>query len=408
VSNFAPVPGWDSRVWLTTEGTYPSNFGTPATPVAASAREMISFNLGASEVGAVRDQKDHNPGRGMRKLFVEGRVGPMPFNGQTSVKSRAAADTVPQENVIYQSAGLIETVNSGTSVVYSVGSDPIGSGAFQSMSAYRVLGSAGAAAMEAEWMRGMVTKAMKFSAADKELLLDFSGAGIGKANTGVISSVTTDNSQTSINTISTEEAYRLNNALNSGFGHLYMQIESEVIDITNVAVATHTITCTRAALGSSAASHTAKPLYPYQPALSGYAGSPIPEPVSSVTIDSVALRAMSWEFNLKATGLDLLPGETNSKHLQGIKVVRYDAEVSAKLVCHGDDVSLLGKATNRNTVAWSLVQGGTAGGIVTIAGSYAEVMPITVPDTAGDVSIIDLKLRLRDNTANDMFTITYT
>jgi hypothetical protein len=176
-----------------------------------------------------------------------------------------------------------------------------------------------------------------------------------------------------------------------------------------VNISTHTLTFARAALSSSAAAHTAKPLYPYQPALTGYAGSPIPEPVSSVTIDSVALRAMSWEVNLKATGLDLLPGETNSKHLQGIKVLRYDLEVSAKLVCHGDDVALLGKATNRNTVAWSVVQGGTTGGIITIGGSYAEVMPITVPDTAGDASIIDLKLRVRDDTlGNNSFLVTYT
>jgi hypothetical protein len=388
------------------EGVYPGSFGTPVTPVAAHAREMISLNLGGSEVGAVRDKKDRNPGRGMRNAFVEGRVGPMPFSGQTSVKSRAAVDTVPQESVILTAAGLVQTVNSGTSVVYSMSSDPLST--LESMSIYRVLGSAGASAMEAEWMRGCITKSLKWSAADKELLLDFSGVGIGKATTGVISSITTDISQTTLATITTEEAYRINNALGT-FGHLYMQVESEILDITAVNISTHTLTFARAALSSSAAAHTAKPLYPYQPALTGYAGSPIPEPVSSVTIDSVALRAMSWEVNLKATGLDLLPGETNSKHLQGIKVLRYDLEVSAKLVCHGDDVALLGKATNRNTVAWSVVQGGTTGGIITIGGSYAEVMPITVPDTAGDASIIDLKLRVRDDTlGNNSFLVTYT
>lgn len=410
MSNLLPVNGWDSRVWLITEGAYPASFGVPPTPVAAAAREMISFNMGGSEVGAVRAKKDRNPGRGMTNAFVEGRVGPMPFAGQTSVKSRAAVDTVPQENVIYQSAGLIETVNSGVSIAYTLGSDPLGSGAFQSMSAYRAFGpvpiASVAGAQEAEWMRGMVTKTLKLSGSDKELLLDFSGAGIGKADMGVLTGITTDGSQTSL-TVSPEQAQRINNALNT-FGHMYMQIGAEIIDVTNVNVSTGVLTFTRAALSSSATAHSGAFLFPYQPALTGYAGSPIPEPVSSVTVDGQALRCMSWEFNLKQTGLDLLPGETNSKHIQGVKVVRYDAELSAKLVCHGDDISLLGKSTNRGTVAWTIVQGGTAGGIVTIAGSYAEVMPIVVPDSPADVAIIDLKLRLRDNTANDMFSLTYT
>lgn len=408
MSNFSPVPSWDSRVFVNEEGAYPANFGTPATPTAAQAMEHIGLTLPAAEVGAVRAQKDRNSGRGMTNKYTEGRVGPMAFSGQRSIRSRAAADTVPQESVIYAASGLHQVVNSGTSVVYSPSQDPVSGSDFQSLSIYRVLGAANSAAMEAEWLRGCVVKALKISGADKDLLLDYSGAGIGKATVGLISSITLDNSQTSYAGITTEEAYRLNNALNSGFGHLYMQVESEIIDITAVAVSTHTLTFTRAALSSSAAAHTSKPLYPYQPALTGYAGSPISEPVSSVTIDGVGIRAMSWEFNLKATGVDLLPGETNSKHIQGIKVLRYDAEVRAKLVLHGDDVSLLGKATNRNNVAWSLVQGGVAGGIVTIGGSYAEVMPFVVPDTAGDDAIVDVQLRLRDNSGNDMFTITYT
>jgi hypothetical protein len=407
MSNFSPVPSWDSRVYINEEGAYPANFGTPATPTAAQAMEHISLSLGVAETGAVRAQKDRGPGRGMTNKYTEGRVGPMSFTGSRSVRSRAAADTVPQESVLYAASGLHQVVNSGTSVVYSTPADPVSGSDFQSLSIYRVLGAAGSAAMEAEWMRGCVVKTLKLSGGDKDLLLDYAGAGIGKATVGLVSSVTLDNSQTTYALLTTEEAYRLNNALNSGFGHLYMQIESEIIDITSVSVGTHTITFARAALSSSAAAHTAKPLYPYVPAVTGYAGSPISEPVSSVSIDGVAIRCMSWEFNLKSTGIDLLPGETNSKHIQGIKVLRYDAEVRAKLVLHGDDVSLLGKATSRGTCAWSLVQGGTAGGIVTVAGAYSEVMPFAVPDTAGDDAIVDVQLRLRDNSGNDMFTITY-
>jgi hypothetical protein len=129
-----PVPGWDQRVLAVSEAT----FGTTPNPAGSQALEVIELNMGPGHQAAARAKRDKTQGRDMTTGFVAGRVAPIPFDVTTSVKSRTAIDTVPKESPLYKAAGLTETVNSSTSVVYSIVSAPTVS----SLSLYSALGAA--------------------------------------------------------------------------------------------------------------------------------------------------------------------------------------------------------------------------------------------------------------------------
>lgn len=391
------VNAWDSKVLIASDASV-ATFGTVVNPAAAQAFECIAADLGPMEVGEVRPKKDRNLGRGMQAGFVEGRVKPIPFSLHSSVKTRAGATTVPIEDAIYRAAGLIKTVG-GSSVAYTPDATPLAtSNGFLGLSVYRAFGTA-PYSYEAEQLRGGVIKSLNFSGGDKELELKAAGEAIGKYHLG-FATLTVNNSVTSFTFADVEEGYR--------FGIGWYQCESEIIKITAMDYTTFTATIARAQLGSSAASHAAA-MYPYRPAMS-FSGTPISEAgTTSFTLDAIVPRVLSWEVDL-TTGMDLLPGETGSKYIQGPKAVRYELGVTCQLVMTQAQVALLGKAKNRNTCALSIVQStGVAGGIFTFAAPYTEVVAFKVGEQANDVCIVDVTLRCRDSAAgNDMFSITLT
>jgi hypothetical protein len=230
-------------------------------------------------------------------------------------------------------------------------------------------------------------------------MLTASGAGVGKVTQGGIESITVNDAVTSL-TITAEESYRLRPG--------YYLCESEIITVTACAAGGTSATIARGALGSSAASHTAKALLPLVPSGISFTGSPIPETTCTVTIGGVAFRALSWSIDV-TTGLDLLAGETGSKYSQGAKELRYDVKPVIRLALSADDVAALGKATARTAVAVSIGQGTGTGAIATFSMPYCEIEPVAVPDSVSDVSIVDLSLRVRDDAAgNNAFTVTLT
>lgn len=390
------VNGWDSKVLLASDASV-ATFGTTPNPAASQAFECIGVDLGPMEVGEVRAKKDRNIGRGITSGFVEGRVKGIPFTIESSVKTRAAAVTVPAEAPLYRAAGLVQTVG-GASVTYTPDATPLAtSGGFLGLNVYRAFGTA-PYSYEAEQLRGGVVKQLDWRGGDQELNLKAAGEGIGKYHLGFATLSVTDVA-TSFTFADVEEGYR--------FGLGWYQCESEIIKITAMNYSTFTATIARAQLGSVAAAHAAA-MYPYRPAMS-YSGTPISEGGTvTVTVDGITFRALSFDISL-TSGMDLLPGESGSKYIQGPKAVRYDLKVSVRLVLTQAQTALLGKAKNRNTCAITIVQStGTAGGIVTFSIPYTEVMPFKVPDTANDVSIVDVGFRCRDNSGNDMMTLTLT
>lgn len=400
-----PVNSWDMLVLAATETT----LGTTPTPAntaayAALALEAINCSLGPAEAGVVRAKQDRNVGRGMQSGFVEGRVQPLEWSLDTSLKTRAAVDTNPQALALFKAAGLKVVVNAGTNVTMTPSPQPIEAGDFAGVSLTRLLGS-GLAVYEAEVLRGCVARALRLEGGGGELLAKFSGAGIGKTTAsgqagvlGRIDSITLANGSGTSLTITAEESYRL------GLG--YYLCESEVIQVTACTPGSTSATIVRGALGTTGAAHTAQPLVPYRPTPS-FTGAPIAEPVSTVTLGGVAARCRSWSVDI-ATGMDLLEPETGSRYSQGAKYTRFEAKVKLQLVLSGDQVSLMGKAQARPTVALILAQGTGAGGIVTFNAPYCEVVSFVAPDTNNDVAIVDVELRCRDNSGNDMFSLVLT
>lgn len=389
-----PVNAWDMLLLAASETT----FGTTPAPAstsayAALALECISADLGPAQVGQVRAKQDRNPGRGMQSGFVEGRVQPIPFTVVTSLKSRTNGDDAPHALALLRAAGL-SAADTGSDYTLGPVANPIEDSYFAGVSLTRFLGQ-GSALYEAETLRGGVVKSLRLEGGDKEVMLTAAGAGIGKYARGSIDSVTLTDVATSL-THTAEESYRLAPG--------YYLCESEILLIASVTQGGTSTSITRGALGTTAAAHTGKALYPYRPTPT-FSGSPIAEPNATCSIGGVASRLLSWSFEL-ATGLDHLPGETGSAYVQGVKSGRYDAKYSLRLVLSGDQVSLLGKVLSRPTVAVSLAQGTGTGGVITLASSYCEVEPFTVPDTANDVAIVDVGLRVRDDSAgNNAFSI---
>lgn len=394
----APVLSWDMAALVAGE----SAFGTVPDPVAGASFECINFKTGVGvAVGEVRGKKDRNAGRNMQSGFVEGRVKPIPWSIESSVKSRAAVDTTPRESALYRGAGMTQTVNGSTSVVYTLPAAPVEtSNSFASVSLTRYFGKS-PYVYEAEHLRGGVVKTLEWQGSSSELLLKASGEAADKYLMGYSSSISlVDGSGTTLTFANAEEAYR--------FGLGFYQVESEVIRITARPTST-TATIARAQLSTSGVAHSAVPLRPYIPSLS-YAGSPISEGgTCTCTLDGITLGVMDWSV-LLTSGMDHQPAATGSKYVPGVKTLRNDLSVKLKLMLtETQGVSLLGKARDRNTCALVLVQStGSAGGVFTISIPYTEVQAFEVPDTANDVAIVDVQLRVRDNSGNDAMTITFT
>lgn len=392
----SPVPGWDSVVLAASEAT----FGTVPNPAAAQAMRVVDLVTGPTELGDIRPQRDRNVGREMQAAFVEGRVKGIPWSIEKSIMTRATAVTVPDESVLWKAAGLLETVG-GSSVAYTLRGSPDLDGSLVSASLYRLFGK-GTSTVFADQLRGCVIKTLSLAGGDRELTFKAAGDAIGKHHLGRITSVTlVDGSGTTLTLGSADEADQL------GLG--WYQIEAEVIKVTALA-STTTRTIARAQLSTTGAAHAAQVMRPYVPTLS-FSGAPIPESGTvTVTLDAVVQRCMAFEVSL-STGIDLLPGESGSKYIQGAKVIRCDVTATLKMVMSKTNaVSLLGKITRKKTpIALTLVQStGVAGGIVTISMPYCELNPFPIPATANDAVIIDVSLRSFGSAGNDAISVTMT
>lgn len=397
--SFEPIDGWDEHVLLASEAT----FGTTPNPAASQALEVINFAIGPSEVGAIRAKKDRAIGRGMTSGYLLGKVQPIPWSFDTSVKSRSAVDVNPLELALYKAAGLKTVLNGGSNATITASATPVESADFAGLSAYRLLGQ-NAAVYKAEQGRGGIVKSLEWSGGDKELWLKAAGAFSGKYSLGYEPSITCTNVATTL-TLAAGDGHR--------FSPGWYQIESEIVQVTSslaANAASDTVIVTRAALGSSAVAHTAKALYPYLPAAT-YTGFPISEGGTiSATVFGTTLRILSWVASYQSGGSHL-PVESGSKYAAGVKFTRYDMKLKMKLVMHKEDVAAFGWVANQKEGAIALVQSnGAAGGVFTLNLPLAQVDPFAVPDSANDVSTIDLSFRVRDslNTGNDGFNIVLT
>lgn len=389
---FEPVNGWNPQVLIASEST----FGTALDPAASQAVEVIDLDLGPPELGQARDRQDRAAGRGMRQEFVEGRVEPIPFTFKSSLKTRAAAATASPFLPIFKAAGLTQTLSG--SAAYTLSGTPVESN-YAGLTLTRLLGS-GVARYAGERGRGGVVKKLNLVGGDQEVLLTAEGASIGKYHQGYSASITlADGSGLSLVFANAEEGFR--------FAPGFYICESEIIEITAMNYTTFTATIERAQLGSSGVAHTAQPLYPYFPSPS-YTGSPLPETTCTVTFDSQALRCIGWSFDFQ-TGLEHLPGETGSKYRQGVKASRYDASAKLRLVCHREDLALLGKMTQRKSAALAIVQGTGTGGICTVNMAQAEIEVGAIPANPTGDTVVDVTVKGKDSTTgNDMMNITLT
>ena len=388
------VNSWNDNILVASEST----FGTSPNPVGSQAMEFVSCEMGPIELGQIRPQRDRNSGRGPTTAYVEGRVAPIPFSIETSVKSRSAIDAAPRELPLYVAAGLYTQGNASTSYTATATNDPVASTAFAGVSVRRAFGDRAAASIyEAEQGRGGIIKTLDWSGGDKEVMLKASGVFMGKYHLGYAVSVTLANGSATSVDLGTSEA-----AQNFGLG--YYLIESEVVNVTAVDVSTHLATIVRGALSTSAVAHSAKAMLPYMPAPS-VSGSPISEATaSSCVLDSVTLPVLSWSVSL-TTGADASPGETGSKYFTQPVFKRYDSKVKLKLQLRREGVSLLGKATRKKSpLALSLSQGSAVGGVLTFTWANMELDAFAVPDTNDGPVIVDLSLR---NFGNE-FTLTLT
>jgi hypothetical protein len=399
-STLLPVNAWDMALAIVSEST----FGTTPVPVDAAAYkarflECINASLGpAAQVGVVRPKQDRGIGRGPTEGFVEGRVEPIEWNVMLSVKSRTANDTPPLELALYKAAGL-NCQDAGSTYTLTPSATPIQSGTFAGLSMQRFLGK-GAAAYQSEALRGGVARSLKWEGGDKELMLTASGAGVAKRSLGMVTATFLDGSTTTMTLASTEDSYRIDLG--------YYLIESEVVLVTAFTAGSTAATATRAQLGTTGAAHAAVDAYPYIPALtSQFTGSPIAEATSSVDLAGVAgIRCINWGFEL-TTGMDLLPGETGSQTIQGALYKRMDAKLNLRLVLSQQQLTMIGRARSRPSVACTVNQGSGTGSLFSIACAQGEIMNFNVPDTANDVAVVDVGLRLRDSAAgNDLFTVT--
>lgn len=364
-------------------------FGTAEAPVSSAGLEVIEIDMGPVEKPEVRAKKDKTAGRDNTLEFVEGRVSTIPFSIDTSVKSRATATTAMKESAILRAAGLIETVG-GSDVTYGLSSDPTPVG----LTVHAASGT-GTGTRLAEVGRGGVIESLEFSGGDKELTLKASGRFVGKTHLGYAVVTFADGVTTTFSFATAADAYR--------FEPGYYKVENEVVLVTAVNYGAGTGTATRAQLTTTAAAHAAQPMYGYV-ATPTVSGSPISEALDSVTLDGVAVRALNWSVRMQ-TGMKHLPHGSGSAYAPGAFATRVSTSAQLRLALTDEEVAWLGKATERKSVALSIVAGTTAGGIFTFSMPYCELEAPRIPDPANDLAIVDLALMVRGSAGNDSFAL---
>lgn len=367
-----------------------SSYGVPAAPASAQAFEWIELDMGSAEQGNTRPKADKTAFRGESNEFIEGRVEPIAWTGTTSVKSRATATTAAKESALYQAGGLTETIG-GADVTYTVVNVP----STGTVGIYRAFGS-GVNCYEAEQGFGGVVETLNWTWGAQELRLSASGKFAGKRHQGKVDAASAASTSSGLTTDVAADAYLVDLG--------YYQIEAEVVKVTAVNYATGAITADRAALGSVAAIHAAKPLYPYLPALT-YAGRPIAEPQHSAVLDGVTLRVMEGSIDLE-TGRAHLPLDTSSKWASGFADGRVKVRGSLKLVLLREQVALLNKMKQRKSVAVTITCGTAAGGIFVFSMPTCELRPFNVPGTGPREVQVTVPFHARDNAGNDLFELT--
>lgn len=398
------VPGYNPILFVADE----SALGTAVAPAdtaafGAQALSTIEADMGPVQAPDTRGKQDRGLSRDMQDGFVSGRYLAVPWNVVTSLKTRGDADDAPRELALWKATGLKRTVNSSTSYVLSPSNTPVASLDFVSQTMTRVLGRS-PGEMELERLLGCFAESVKLEGGDKEVTATFSGQAQQKGvGTGLASISLADGSATSL-TVSAAESY----ALCEG---LYI-CESEIIGIGSVTYGGTSVSIQRGMLGTSGAAHSSKPLYPYIPLSDiSYAGTPISEALTTTfTFDGGAFPVLNWSVDIK-TGLQALPGETGSAlPFQGLKATRVDVACSLNFLLKGDDVRKFNKARARTDMAVSIVQGTTAGGIITVSFPHCELVAPTAKDNANDSIPVSATLRIRGSGAStpDSFAITLT
>lgn len=394
------VPGFNTILTAADETT----LGTPVAPAdiatfAAQAIPTISVDLGDAQSPETRAKQDRGLGRGMQDGFVSGRYPPVPWSIQTSLRTRADADDAPRELALWKSTGLGRTINSATSYVLAPTATPVESADLVTQTFRRFLGRS-PGEMEMEMLSGCFADTVKLEGGDKEVSATFSGFGQKKWTGTAVASVTCTDVATSL-TVSAAESY--------AFTEGYYIIESEVVLVGAVTYGGTTINITRAQFSTTAVAHTTKPIYPYVPAGVAYSGTPISESLTTTaTIFGIAVPVLKWGVTIK-TGLSPSPGETGSAYFQKVVTRRFDVEASFDLLLKGDDVRHFNRARERTANAVTLLQGTTAGGIVTIGLPYTELVAPAAKDNANDSIVVSCSLRVRDDTSgNNAFSITLT
>lgn len=396
------IPGYNPVVFLADETT----LGTPVAPAnvaafAAQAIATIEDDVGDAQTPDTRAMQDRGLGRDMQVGFVSGRYPPVPWSVMTSMKTRADADDAPRELALWKAAGLGRTVNVGTSYVLAPTGTPVASSDFVPQTLQRILGRS-PDEMMLDRLFGCLCDTVKIEGGDKEVMLGFSGFAQKKIQGTALASITITDVATAI-TVTAAESYAFPEE-----GGYYI-CESEIILVTAFTHGATSIPITRAALASSAVAHTAKPIYPYLPSGVAYSGAPVPE---SLTTNFVfagdAFPVLKWGVTIK-TGLAFTQHETGNAYAPRVKANRFDVDCSFDFLLKGDDVRKYNRARARTATACSLVQGTSAGGIITIGLPYSELKALPAKSNANDSITVSASLRVRGDTAgNNAFSITLT
>jgi hypothetical protein len=323
----------------------------------------------------------------------------VPWSVQTSLKTRSAVDAVPGEVQLYKAAGLGRTVNAGVSYVLAPTATPVESADMVTQTFTRLLGRS-PGEMEYERLTGCFADTVKLEGGDKEVMATFSGMGQVKGTGTAIASITVLIGATTI-TCTAAESY--------AYAEGYYMCESEAILVGPVTYGGTTINITRGQLGTAAAAHTTKPIYPLLPAGVVYAGTPISEALTTTaTLFGITVPVLKWNVTIK-TGLSASPGETGSAYFQKVITKRYDVSCAFDLLLKGDDVRHFNRARTQAANAVTLVQGTAVGGVITIGLPYTELVAPAAKDNANDSITVSCSLRVRDNVAgNNAFSITLT
>lgn len=380
------VPGYNT-VFTAADETALGTVVAPAdvATFAAQAIPTVAVDLGDAQSPVTRPKQDRGLSRDMQDGFVSGRYPPVPWSVQSSMRSRAAIDDAPRDVALWKAAGFGRTVNSSTSYVLAPTNTPVESSDFVSQTFKRFLGRS-PGEMEYEYLIGCFADTVKLEGGDKEVMQTFSGFGQQKGTGTALASITVTNVATTI-TVTAAESY--------AFTQGYYICESEIILVGPVTYGGTTINITRAQLGTSAAAHTTKAIYPYIPSGISYGGAPISEALTTTaTFFGITVPVLDWSVTIK-TGLEASAGETGSAYFQKVVTKRLDVEASFNLLLKGDDVRLFNRARERTANAVTLVQGTGTGSIVTISLPTTELVAPAAKDSANDTVTVPCSLRVR-------------